>query len=173
MSWSLRLAGCLFGPCVLAATAQYSVLTFHGDRQRTGWISTEKILTPLNVADGEFGPVWDSPPFDSVTISGITYVPHVYASPLYVDRVTLTVAAYAGRTFHVVYAASSNGFVYAVSASRASAPKTMTRGPNPAREPFCGGLNSLPLAESRISVRPSPPAEFWTGGFHSASWAHR
>ena len=131
MPWTLRLAGCLFGPCVLAATAQYSVLTFHGDRQRTGWISTEKILTPRNVSDGGFGPVWDSPPFDSVTISGTTYVPHVYASPLYVDRVTMTVAAYAGRTFHVVYAASSNGFVYAVNASRASAPRTMARGPNP------------------------------------------
>jgi hypothetical protein len=55
----------------------------------------------------------------------------VYASPLYVDRVTMTVAAYAGRTFHVVYAASSNGFVYAVNASPASAPRTTARGTNP------------------------------------------
>jgi hypothetical protein len=38
------------------------------------------------------------------------------ASPLYVDRVTLTAGDYAGGTFHVVYAGSSNGFVYAVNA---------------------------------------------------------
>ena len=75
--------------------------------------------------------MWDSPPFDSVTIAGTVYPPHVYASPLYVDRVTMTADAYAGRTFHVVYAASSNGFVYAVNASRASAPRTTTRGHNP------------------------------------------
>ena len=130
---TLGLAGCLFGPWLLAANAQYDVLTFHGDRQRTGWISIEKILTPRNVAGGEFGPVWDSPQFDSVTISGNTYLPHVYASPLYVDRVTMTADAYAGRTFHVVYAASSNGFVYAVNASRAAVPRTGgRRGPDPA-----------------------------------------
>jgi len=81
MLQSLRLAGWLLGPCALAASAQYDVLTFHGDRQRTGWIFTEKILTPRNVSGGRFGPVWDSPQFDSVTISGNTYLPHVYASP--------------------------------------------------------------------------------------------
>jgi hypothetical protein len=128
---TLRVAGCLFGPCVLAASAQYNVLTFHGDRQRTGWISTEKILTPRNVSEGRFGPVWDSPQFDSVTISGTTYLPHVYASPLYVDQVTMTVGGYAGRTFHVVYAASNNGFVYAVNASRLVRPSTRGGGPSP------------------------------------------
>jgi hypothetical protein len=45
---------------VLAAGAQYNVLTFHGDRQLTGSISNEKILTPRNVSGGGFGPVWDS-----------------------------------------------------------------------------------------------------------------
>jgi len=128
---TLRVAGCLFGPCVFAASAQYNVLTFHGDRQRTGWISTEKILTPRNVSAGGFGPVWDSPQFDSVTISGTTYLPHVYASPLYVNQVTMTVDAYAGRTFHVVYAASSNGLVYAVNASRLVRPRTRGGAPSP------------------------------------------
>jgi outer membrane protein assembly factor BamB len=118
MTLKLRLAGCLVGPCVLAASGQYSVLTFHGDSQRTGWISSEKILTPDNVSAGAFGPVWDSPALDSVVISGKIYPPHLYASPLYVDRVTITGDDYAGVTFHVVYAASSNGFVYAVNASR-------------------------------------------------------
>ena len=65
-----RLVGCLIGPFLLVASGQYNVLTFHGDRQRTGWISSEKLLTPGKVAGGAFGPVWDSPQFDSVTISG-------------------------------------------------------------------------------------------------------
>jgi hypothetical protein len=103
---------------LLAASlqAQYDVLTFHGDRQRTGWIANETTLTPSAVAGGAFGPVWNSPQFDSVQIGGVTYPPHLYASPLYVDRVTMTGGTHPGLTFHVVYAASSNGFVYAVNA---------------------------------------------------------
>jgi hypothetical protein len=98
------------------AHAQYDVLTFHGDRQRTGWISNETHLTPAAVSSGAFGPLWNSPQFDSVRIGNTTYPPHLYASPLYVDHVTMTTGAYAGMTFHTVYAASSNGFVYAVNA---------------------------------------------------------
>jgi hypothetical protein len=113
-----RLVGWLIGPCVLIASAQYNVPTFHGDSQRTGWISQETTLNPRNVSDGSFGPIWNSPPFDAVRIAGTTYLPHLYASPLYVDRVTLTGGDFAGETLHVVYAASSNGFVYAVNASR-------------------------------------------------------
>src|SRR5690349_4149525 len=115
--------GWLAGLCVWAAFGQYNVLTFHGDRQRTGWISNEKILTPRNVSGGVFGPLWDSPPLDAVTISGKTYPPHLYASPLYVDRVTITGGEYSGEALRVVYAASSNGFVYAVNASRTSRTK--------------------------------------------------
>jgi hypothetical protein len=107
----------LVGSLVLAASGQYNVLTFHGDRQRTGWISGERYLTPAKLSGGDFGPLWNSPEFDAVTILGKTYPPHVYASPLYVDRVTITGGNFAGGTFHVVYAASSNGFVYAVNAS--------------------------------------------------------
>jgi hypothetical protein len=101
----------------MAASGQYNVLTFHGDRQRTGWIWSERILTPRSVSGGTYGPVWNSPQFDPVTIGGKTYPAHVYASPLYVERVTLSGGDFAGRTLSVVYAASSNGFVYAVSAS--------------------------------------------------------
>ena len=98
---------------VIPATfAQYNVLTFHGDPQRTGWISNETLLTPAKVAGGTFGPIWNSPQFDSVTIDGVTYPPHLYASPLYVDSVN-----FRGVRRQVVYAASNNGFVYAVSAS--------------------------------------------------------
>lgn len=122
MVGTLQLVACLIGPFALAATAQYNILTFHGDAQRTGWIPNETILTPRSVSSGVFGPLWNSPRFDSITVNGKIYHPHLYASPLYVDRVTVTGGAYAGGTFHVVYAASSNGFVYAVNASRPSAP---------------------------------------------------
>ncbi|HEV3199781.1 MAG TPA: malectin domain-containing carbohydrate-binding protein [Bryobacteraceae bacterium] len=102
---------------IICARGQYNVLTFHGDRQRTGWISNETTLTPANVSNGSFGPIWDSPQLDSLTLNGATYPPHLYASPLYVDSVTITAGTYAGLAFHVVYAGSSNGFVYAVNAS--------------------------------------------------------
>ncbi|HKE29419.1 MAG TPA: hypothetical protein VKB88_44020 [Bryobacteraceae bacterium] len=113
----VRVLGLLAGPFALAAMGQYNILTFHGDSQRTGWISSESALTPRSVSGGAFGPLWDSPQFDSVTIGGTTHRPHLYASPLYVDRVTMTAGEYAGGTFHVVYAGSSNGFVYAVNAA--------------------------------------------------------
>ncbi|HKE29757.1 MAG TPA: hypothetical protein VKB88_45725 [Bryobacteraceae bacterium] len=49
----------------MAAAGQYNVLTFHGDRQRTGWISAETILTPRSASAGAFGPLWDSPQLNS------------------------------------------------------------------------------------------------------------
>ena len=48
-----------------AAYSQYDVPTFQGDRQRTGWIAKETTLTPANVSAGSFGPIWNSPQFDS------------------------------------------------------------------------------------------------------------
>ena len=117
MTLEARVLSLLAGPFALATFGQYNVLTFHGNSQRTGWISSERALTPRSVSGGAFGPLWDSPQFDSVTIGGTTHRPHLYASPLYVDSVTMTAGEYAGGTFHVVYAGSSNGFVYAVNAA--------------------------------------------------------
>lgn len=104
--------GLLLALLVSSAGAQYNVLTFHGDPQRTGWIAHETVLTPSNVSGGKFGPIWNSPQFDSVSIGGVTYPPHLYASPLYVDAIAI-----GGLTRQVVYAASNNAFVYAVDAS--------------------------------------------------------
>jgi hypothetical protein len=85
---------------------------FHGDRARTGWNPNETVLAPSNVGGDSFGVLWSSPVFDS--FSGT--VAHVYASPLYVDDVTLTVPELAGRHFAIVIAATSNSYVYAVNA---------------------------------------------------------
>src|ERR1700736_4803159 len=100
----------------LRAQSALDWVTFHGDRQRTGWRSNEAILTPAAVSGTKFGSLWNSPQFDSVTIGSTTYPPHLYASPLYVDSVKMTGGLFAGSTFSVVYAATSNAYVYAVNA---------------------------------------------------------
>jgi hypothetical protein len=45
------------------------------------------------------------------------YPPHLYASPLYADRVTLSSGSFAGHTLPLVFDATSNGYAYAVNAS--------------------------------------------------------
>jgi DNA-binding beta-propeller fold protein YncE len=98
---------------VTGPSANLDSLTFHQDRQRTGWQPSETILTPQVVGSANFGSIWNSPPFDRVG----TLAPHAYASPLYVDNVTMSSGPYAGETFSVVLAATSNDFVYAINAS--------------------------------------------------------
>src|ERR1700726_444525 len=63
--------------------------TFHRNPQRTGWIPNETKLTPANVKGGQFGPLWNSAPFDSVSVGGKIYPPRMYASPLYIDQLFL------------------------------------------------------------------------------------
>src|SRR2546427_7718396 len=99
-----------------SADPAFDQLTFHGNRQRTGWNSVESVLTPTAIAGSGFGKLWDSPAFDKVVVGGATYAPHMYASPLYIDDLAITSGTYAGQRFSVVIAATSNGFVYAVSA---------------------------------------------------------
>ena len=164
---------------VLTAQAQYNVLTFHGDPQRTGWISTETILAPANVAGGAFGPIWDSPQFDSVTIGGNTYQPHLYASPLYVDRVTISAAPFSGQTFHTAFAASSNGFVYAVNAGQfrygkrpAVAPGTILwkRQLNTPTGSLDGGIPLGVLSTPVIDLATTPPRLYVTSADASRGW---
>jgi hypothetical protein len=106
--------------CAVDARAQgdptKNYLTFSGSAQRTGWIANETILTPANVSGGQFGPIWNSPQFDSVSIGGTAYTPKMYATPLYVDSVTMSAGLYASQTFSAVIAATSNGYIYAVNA---------------------------------------------------------
>jgi hypothetical protein len=97
--------------------AQTNTTMFHLDRQRTGWNSNETALTPTSVAGTNFGLLWNSPMLDSVTINSTVYAPHLYATPLYIDDVLITaLGKYNNRHFSVVFAASSNGWVYAINA---------------------------------------------------------
>ncbi len=90
---------------------------FHYNRARNGWKSNEVVLTPGAVTSGDFGEAWNSQPFATATVGTTTYAPHLYATPLYLDSVTMTAGTYSGQTFSVVYAATSNSDVYAVSAA--------------------------------------------------------
>ena len=95
-------------------------LTFQANRGRTGWVANETVLTPDLIRGGNLGPVWNSPQLDSAQIGVTTYIPKLYASPLYVDSVALSSGVYAGHSFSMVIATTSNGFVYAVNASPAN-----------------------------------------------------
>jgi hypothetical protein len=118
MFWAMRTRWSFLALAAVGVTAAQSPIdspTFHTDRQRTGWRSNETVLTPDNVSRGAFGLLWNSPPLDTVTIKGTIYPAHLYASPLYADRVSIATAKYTGA-FSVVFAATSNGYVYALSA---------------------------------------------------------
>lgn len=88
--------------------------TFHVDAGRSGWRANEAVLTPEKVKGADFGAVWESPPLDSVDGQPA----RLYASPLYVDRVAISKGPHQGVAFAVVFAASSNGYVYAINAAR-------------------------------------------------------
>ena len=111
----MKLSGtaALCGMCLtsLAAAAPLDTLTFHRDRARTGWNSSETALTPAAISSKGLRVRWESPQFD--TVDG--YPPRLYASPLYIDEVQIASGVHRG-TFGVVIAASSNGFAYAVNA---------------------------------------------------------
>lgn len=116
---ALVLAVSLHAAPAAAATAtvhpRFDVLTMQADRQRTGWFSHEGRLTPGALKSGRFGKVWESPPLDGFG----KYPARLYASPLYVDGLTLGGGEHEGRNFRVVVAATSSGFVYAINAAPA------------------------------------------------------
>jgi len=99
-------------PASSVAAGPRDTLTFHGDAQRTGWRSEESELSHAVVAGPDFGLAWQSPQLDAVG----DQPPRLYASPLYVDALEVSSGEYAGRTFSVVIAATSNAYVYAVNA---------------------------------------------------------
>jgi len=112
----LMIACCLIGVPNLRGQSATNTPMFHLDRQRTGWNSAETVLTPANVGGTKFGLLWNSAVLDSVTINSTVYTPHLYATPLYIDDVLITAGTYKNRHFSVVFAASSNSFIYAINA---------------------------------------------------------
>ncbi|TFW21142.1 hypothetical protein E4L96_09290, partial [Massilia arenosa] len=88
-------------------------VTFHVDAGRSGWRANESVLTPAALRK-DFGAVWESPALDAFEGQPA----RLYASPLYLDQVAMTKGPHRGLDFNVVFAASSNGYVYAINAAR-------------------------------------------------------
>ena len=67
LSVSVVFASALLSACVLQPRGRDGIdnLTYHHDRQRTGWIDHEVALTPESVAGASFGLLWQTPAFDS------------------------------------------------------------------------------------------------------------
>lgn len=93
-------------------TGTINKLMMHNDRYRSGWNAEETVLTPEAVAGSGFGRLWKSPRFDFAE----ERAPRLFASPLYVDRVTISARPHRGTVFSTVFAVASSGFVYAVNA---------------------------------------------------------
>ncbi len=108
-----RIAAAICCACFLsqADAGPIDTPTFHRDRERTGWNASETLLTPAAIARTGLRVVWESPQFDAFE----NYPPRLYASPLYIDEVRIASATHRG-VFRVVFAATSNGFAYAVNA---------------------------------------------------------
>ena len=104
---------------------------FHGDAARTGFNQNETVLTPSNVASS-FGQVWESPVLDG----------HVYATPLYLDNLTIQgngnaanhagdgvqSPSFQGKTLGVVFAATSGGTIYAIASQDTNGPSGVAPG---------------------------------------------
>ena len=171
---ALAAALCLAGAA--SADPAFDQLTFHGNKQRTGWNAVESALTPAAVSGGNFGKLWDSPAFDSAVVGGATYAPHMYASPLYIDDLAITSGTGAGQHFSVVIAATSNGFVYAVSAFPVGTVpagtilwRTTLGPPSPGPDSVPVGAIATPIAD----LSASPPRLYVTADTTSPSRSWR
>lgn len=96
------------------AAASPERATFHVDAERSGWRRDERVLKPDKVDEVGFGELWQSLPLDGADGQPA----RLYASPLYLDRLTLTQGPLRGETFPVVIAASNTGYVYAIAAAK-------------------------------------------------------
>jgi len=95
----------VFLACVSIAGAQTAVTTYHNDTYRTGWNSSESVLTPANVGSSTFG-----------LLAKVTVDDQVDAQPLVVPGVNITAGNNQG-THDVVYIVTGNDTVYAIDAN--------------------------------------------------------
>ena len=94
--------GCLLLLCAACTHAQPSITTAQYDNHRTGANLEEKILTPRNVNEAQFGKLFMIP------VDG-----DVYAQPLYIPKLEIP-----GKGVHdVVFAATEHDSVYAIDAA--------------------------------------------------------
>lgn len=128
----------LFATCVAAQTA---VTTYHNDNFRTGWNSTETVLTPTNVASSSFG-----------LLAKVTLDDQIDAHPLIVPGVNITAGNNQG-THDVTYIVSESDTVYAIDANAGTILLSVSLG-KPVFAPLgCNnngphvGINSTPVID--------------------------
>jgi hypothetical protein len=130
----------------LKAGSQTAVTTYHNDNYRTGWNSTETVLTPANVGSSSFGVLFKVKLDDQVD-----------AQPLIVPGVNITAGNFPG-VHDVVYVATENDTVYAIDANSSSVLLTQSLG-TPVHMPLgCNnngpnvGINSSPVIDPSSST---------------------
>src|SRR5258706_12524309 len=87
------------------AGAQTAVTTYHNDNFRTGWNSTETVLTPAHGNANQFG-----------ALASVAVDDQVDAQPLLVPGVNITAGNKQGK-HDVVYVVTGNDTVYAIDAN--------------------------------------------------------
>jgi len=125
----------------LTSASQTAVTTYHNDNYRTGWNSTETVLTPANVGSSSFGLLFKVKLDDQVD-----------AQPLVVPGVNITAGKFPG-THDVVYVVTENDTVYAIDANTSTVLLTQSLG-KPVQMPLgCNnngpnvGINSTPVID--------------------------
>lgn len=171
----LLIAGWLGGQQPVGADEAVNLPTFHGDRQRLGWNRHETDLSPANVAGAAFGELWSSPVLDSVELDGVSYPPHLYASPLSVEDVQIAGGAFDGTRASVVVAATTSGFAYAIAArsSGLAAGTILWRQQlgRPAVVPYLdGGMPMGVLSTPIIDLDANPPRVYVVASDAALGW---
>jgi hypothetical protein len=95
----------LFLAHTASVVGQTAVTTYHYDNYRTGWNSSETVLTPANVASSKFGP-----------LTTVLLDDQVDAQPLLVPGVNITAGNNQGK-HDVVYVVTGNSTIYAIDAN--------------------------------------------------------
>jgi mono/diheme cytochrome c family protein len=113
--WTISASVLSISLAICSYVGAVDKLTYHNDYQRSGWNAKETLLTPKAVASPQFAQLWQTPKFDSVNGTD----PRLFATPLFVEKVTMSKGDYKGKTFSVIYAATDLGYVYAVNAANA------------------------------------------------------
>jgi hypothetical protein len=111
-------------------SAQTAVLTYHNNNYRTGWNSTETVLTPSNVNSSQFG-----------LLTVVDLDDEVDAEPLLVPGVNITSGNHKGE-HDVLYTVTGSNTVYAIDADAGTVLLSQNLGtpvPNP-----LGCLNNGP-----------------------------
>ncbi len=136
----MMMIGFLAG--VPMAAAQTAVTTYHYDNNRTGWNSTETVLTPANVNSSSFG-----------LLTTVKLDDQVDAQPLLVPGMSI-----AGGTHDVVYVVTENNSVYAIDANSGAILTFVNLGA-PVQYPLgCGnngpnvGINSTPVIDTNAGT---------------------